>query len=188
MPEPEPITRLLDDWRAGDPEAGRQIVSAVYAELRRLAAIYLRKEFGAVTLQPTVLVNELCLGMLSRAPVHCENRSHFLHVAAQQMRRLIVDYARHRKGLKRGGSTQHFSLDEAREHAIEIDERIADLDDALTRLEQLDPRPASVVELRFFGGLTEPEIAGVLGISVATIKRDWEFARSWLLAQLDSTK
>lgn len=185
QPEPEAqITVLLNDWRAGDEEAGRQLVSSVYRELRRLAAIYLRKEHGAVTLQPTALVNELCLGMLSRAPVSCENRSHFLHVAAQQMRRLIVDHARRRKGLKRGGGDAHFSLDEARDRAIPFDERIADLDEALTRLEQLDPRPASVVEMRFFGGLTEQEIADILGISVPTVKREWEFARSWLLAQL----
>jgi len=187
QPEPsEPITGLLNAWTAGDPEAGRQLISAVYRELRRLAAVYLHKEHGPVTLQPTALVNELCLGMLSRAPVSCENRSHFLHLAAQQMRRLIVDYARERKVLKRGGGQAHFSLDEARESVIEVDSRIADLDDALIRLEQLDSRPASVVEMRFYGGLTEQEIADVLGISVATVRRDWEFARSWLLAQLAS--
>ena len=186
-PEPQaPITRLLEDWRAGDDAAGRELVSNVYRELRRLAAVYLRKEHGPVTLQPTALVNELCLGMLSRAPVNCESRAHFLNLAAQQMRRLIVDHARRRKGLKRGGGDAHFTLDEARDHAIAIDDRIADLDDALTRLEQLDSRAASVVEMRFFGGLKEDEVAEVLGVSLATVKRDWEFARSWLLAQLDS--
>jgi len=184
----QPITGLLNAWTAGDEEAGRQLITAVYRELRRLAGIYLHKEHGRVTLQPTALVNELCAGMLSRAPVSCENRSHFLHLAAQQMRRLIVDYARQRKGQKRGGGQSHFSLDEAREQALEVDHRIADLDDALSRLEQLDPRPASVVEMRFFGGLTEQEVADVLGISLATVRRDWEFARSWLLAQLDSRR
>ena len=180
-----PITRLLDDWRGGNEAAGRELVTAVYRELRRIAAIYLGKERGAVTLQPTALVNELCLGMLSRAPVSCESRAHFLNLAAQQMRRLIVDYARRRKGLKRGGGDCHFTLDELRDHAVPIDDRIADLDDALTRLEGLDSRAASVVEMRFFGGLKEQEIADALAVSLATVKRDWEFARSWLLAQLD---
>ncbi|HLK66685.1 MAG TPA: ECF-type sigma factor [Bryobacteraceae bacterium] len=183
--EQAPITVLLSEWRDGDPEAGRRVVSVVYRELRRLAAVYLSREGKAFTLQPTALVNELCVGMLSRAPVSCENRLHFLHVASQQMRRLIVDHSRRRKGLKRGGDQVHLSLDEARDHAIPFDERIRDLDEALTKLEQLDPRPASVVEMRFFGGLTEQEIADILGISVASVKREWEFARSWLLAQLE---
>jgi RNA polymerase sigma factor (TIGR02999 family) len=178
------FTLLLTEWRGGDDEAGRKLISAVYRELRNLAAIYLRKEFNANTLQPTALVNELCVGMLSGPAVSCENRLHFLHLAAQQMRRLIVDHARRRNGLKRGGGQAHVPLDEARDHAIILDGRIAEINDALTRLEQLDPRPASVVEMRFFGGLTEQEIADVLDISLATVKRDWEFARSWLLAQL----
>lgn len=183
-----PITRWLEDWRAGNQAAGRDLVAAVYRELRRIAAVHISKEHGPVTLQPTALVNELCLGLLSRAPVSCEDRVHFLNLAAQQMRRLIVDYARRRKGLKRGGGDPHFTLDEARDHAISIDNRIADLDDALTRLQSLDPRAASVVEMRFFGGLTEQEIADALAISLATVKRDWEFARSWLLVQLDAVR
>ena len=186
-PEPAPpITGLLDDWRAGDQAAGRELVAAVYRELRRIAAVYIGREHGPVTLQPTALVNELCLDLLSRTPVSCENRAHFLNLAAQQLRRLIVDYARRRTGLKRGGGRTHFTLDEARDHAIPIDDRIADIDDALTRLAVLDPRAASVVEMRFFGGLKEQEIADALDISVATVKRDWEFARSWLLAQLEA--
>jgi RNA polymerase sigma factor (TIGR02999 family) len=179
------ITLLLAEWRGGDGEAGRTLISAVYRELRSLASAYLRKEFNANTLQPTALVNELCVGMLSRPAVSCENRLHFLHVAAQQMRRIIVDHARRRKGMKRGGGQFCMPLDEVLDHEIVLDERIAELNDALTRLEQFDPRPASIVEMRFFGGLTEQEISGVLGISVATVKRDWEFARSWLLAQLN---
>jgi len=111
---------------------------------------------------------------------------HFLHLAARQMRRLIVDHARNRKMLKRGGPLPKLSLDEARDHAVTLDRRIEELNDALTRLEALDTRPAAVVEMRFFGGLTEQEIADVLNISTATVKRDWDFARSWLLSQLDS--
>ena len=178
------ITALLSDWREGDEEAGRQLMEAVYQELRRLAAVYLRRESSAMTLQPTALVHELCVGMLSHAPVSCENRLHFLHLASRQLRRLIVDHARRKKGLKRGGVQAKLTLDEARDHAIVLDERIADVNDALQRLEELDARPAAVVEMRFFGGLTEQEIADVLGISTATVKRDWEFARAWLLAQL----
>ena len=181
-----PITRLLDDWRAGDQTAASELVAAVYGELRRIAAVYIGREHRPVTLQPTALVNELCLDLLSRTPVSCETRAHFLNLAAQQMRRLLVDYARRRKGLKRGGGHIHFTLDEARDHAIPIDDRLADLDDALTRLEALDPRAASVVEMRFFGGLMEQEIADALAVSLATVKRDWDFARSWLLVQLDA--
>lgn len=188
MPEDaQQITVMLSEWRDGNEEAGRQIIAAVYRELRRLAAVYLRRESNAVTLQPTALVNELCVGMLSRAPVSCENRLHFLHLAAKQMRRLIVDHARRRNGLKRGGAQPHLQLDEARDFAIPLDSRIADIHEALTRLEQLEARPAAVVEMRFFGGLTEQEIADILQVSVATVKRDWEFARSWLLAQLDAS-
>jgi RNA polymerase sigma factor (TIGR02999 family) len=182
------ITLLLNQWRAGNEDAGRDLVAAMYRELRRLAAIYLCKESNAVTLQPTALVNELCVDMLSRPPVHCENRLHFVHLAAQQMRRLIVDHARRRRGSKRGGGQAHMPLDEARDHAIPCDDRITELDEALTRLEQLDSRPASVVEMRFFGGMTEQEIADVLGVSIPTVKREWEFARSWLLAQLNPSR
>ena len=137
-----------------------------------------------MTLQPTALVNELCVKLLSNPPVSCENRLHFLHLASRQMRRIIVDHVRRKTGLKRGGLQTPLSLDEARDHAIELDGRIADVNDSLTRLEALDARAASIVEMRFFGGLTEAEIADVLLISTATVRRDWEFARSWLLSQL----
>jgi RNA polymerase sigma factor (TIGR02999 family) len=178
------ITALLTEWREGDEEAGRKVLESVYRELRRLAAVNLRREPEGNTLQPTALVNELCVGMLSREPVSCENRLHFLHLAARQMRRLIVDHARRKKGPQRGGALPHISLDDARDHSIVLDSRMADVNEALDRLQALDARCASVVELRFFGGLTEQEIADVLGVSTPTVKRDWEFARSWLLAQL----
>jgi RNA polymerase sigma factor (TIGR02999 family) len=179
------LTLLLNEWHAGDEASGRKLIAAVYSQLRSLASVYLRRESSANTLQPTALVNELCVGMLSRSAASCENRLHFLHLAAQQMRRLIVDHARRRNGLKRGGGQVLVQLEEARDHAIPLDGRIAEINDALTRLEQLEPRPAAVVEMRYFGGLTEREIADVLGVSVATVKRDWEFARAWLLAQLN---
>jgi RNA polymerase sigma factor (TIGR02999 family) len=178
------ITVLLAQWREGNEAAARQLISAMYRELRRLAAIHLRREANAVTLQPTALVNELCVGLLSHQPVSCENRLHFLHLAAKQMRHLLVDHSRKRNVLKRGGSQGQLPLDEARDHAIPLDGRIVGINDALARLEGLDARAASVVEMRFFGGLREQEIADVLGISIATVKRDWEFARSWLLTQV----
>lgn len=180
------ITTLLTDWRSGDEAAGRELMETVYRELKRLAAVSLRRESNAMTLQPTALVNELCVTLLSGPPLSCENRLHFLHLAARQMRRLIVDHVRRKKGQKRGGGQANLSLDEARDHGLAVDHRIADLNEALTRLEELDARPAAVVEMRFFGGLTEQEIADVLEISTATVKRDWDFARSWLLAQLQS--
>jgi RNA polymerase sigma-70 factor, ECF subfamily len=178
------VTALLNGWRDGDEEAGRQLVEVVYRELRRVASGYLRHEHNAVTLQPTALVNELCVNLLSGPPVSCENRLHFLHLAARQMRRIIVDHVRRNTGLKRGGNQAPLSLDEARDHAVVLDDRIADVNESLTRLEELDSRAAAVVEMRFFGGLTEQEIADVLLVSTTTVKRDWEFARSWLLAQL----
>jgi RNA polymerase sigma factor (TIGR02999 family) len=178
------VTALLTDWREGDEEAGRQLVEAVYRELRRVASVYMRRESNGVTLQPTALVNELCVNLLSGPPVSCENRLHFLRLASRQMRRIIVDHIRRRTGQKRGGSQQPLSLDEARDHVVALDDRIADVNESLTRLEELDSRAAAIVEMRFFGGLTEQEIADVLLISTATVRRDWEFARSWLLAQL----
>jgi len=178
------VTALLSGWREGDEEAGRQLVEVVYRELRRVAQAHLRRESNAMTLQPTALVNELCVKLLSGPPVSCENRLHFLHLAARQMRRIIVDHVRRKTGLKRGGLQQPFSLDEARDHAVALDDRIADVNESLTRLEALDARAAAIVEMRFFGGLTEPEIADVLLVSAATVRRDWEFARSWLLSQL----
>lgn len=183
--ESQDVTALLSDWRDGSEEAGRQLVETVYQELKRIAAIYLRRESSSMTLQPTALVNDLCVNLLSGPPISCENRLHFLHLAARQMRRLIVDHVRRKKMLKRGGNQRKLTLDEARDHTVALDDRIEDMNEALTRLEALDSRPDSVVEMRFFGGLTEQEIADVLGISTATVKRDWDFARSWLLAQLD---
>jgi RNA polymerase sigma factor (TIGR02999 family) len=178
-------TLLLNAWREGDEEAGRKLVTSIYSQLHRLAAACLRNEGDASALQPTALVNELYLSMFSREPVSCENRLHFLNLAARQLRNILIDDARRRKNLKRGGAVEKLVLDEGRDFAIQADERISNLHEALERLEQLDPRCAKVVELRFFGGLTEQEIASLLALSVPTVKRDWEFARSWLLSQIE---
>lgn len=185
---PAQITSLLAAWRDGDERAGRELMAAVYDALRRLAGACLRDESYPGTLQPTVLVNELYLSLFSREPVDCESRSHFFHLAARQMRNLIIDHARRRKNLKRGGDVPKLALDEAREQGIPLDARLLELNDALERLEKLDERSARIVELRFFGGFGEQEIATMLDISVPTVKRDWTFARSWLLAQLETTQ
>jgi RNA polymerase sigma-70 factor (ECF subfamily) len=178
-------TLLLSEWRSGNEEAGRQLISAVYRQLHQLASACIRNERDASSLQPTALVNELYLTLFSRAPVSCENRLHFLHMAARQMRNIVIDDARRRKNLKRGGAVQKLDLNDALDHTIVVDARLDDLNEALERLEKLDERAAKVVELRFFGGLTEQETATLLGVSVPTVKRDWDFARSWLLAQVE---
>ncbi len=180
------VTQLLTAWRGGDEQAARELVGIVYGQLRELAGVYLRNERDPISLQPTALVNELYLSLFAGKPVECEDRLHFLHIAARQMRHLVIDYARRRKNLKRGGNVQKLALDEARDHAIQLDAQLTDLNEALDRLEKMDARSAQVVELRFFGGLTEQEIATLLGISVPTVKRDWDFARNWLLAQLST--
>jgi len=178
-------TLWLSEWQSGNQDAGRKLVDAVYRELHQLASACLRNEWDASSLQPTALVNELYLTLFSRRPLTCENRLHFLNIAARQMRNIVIDDARRRKNLKRGGAVQKLDLDDARDHTIVVDTRIEDLDEALGRLEKLDPRPAQVVELKFFGGLTEQEIADLLKVSVPTVKREWDFARSWLLTQME---
>jgi RNA polymerase sigma factor (TIGR02999 family) len=178
------VSAILTAWGKGDPEAGNQLIGIVYQELRRLVAHYLKGERGDHTLQPTALVHELYLKLFVTEGVLLNDREHFLAVAARQLRRIVVDYARGKNAQKRGGSQGAISLDEATGLAIPADGRVIELDQALGRLETLDSRAAQVVELRFFGGLTDDEVGKTLGISVATVKRDWDFARSWLLNQM----
>jgi RNA polymerase sigma-70 factor (ECF subfamily) len=178
-------TLLLSEWRSGNEDSGRKLIATVYQQLHQLARACVRNERDESSLQPTALVNELYLTLFSREPVSCENRLHFLNLAARQMRNIVIDDARRRKNLKRGGAVQKLVLDDALDHMIIVDDRLDDLNDALERLEKLDERSARVVELKFFGGLTEQEIATLLRVSVPTVKRDWDFARSWLLAQVE---
>ena len=186
MPRPDAttITLWLIEWRNGDRQAGDLLFAAAYEELRRLAAWHLQSERPDHTLQPTALVNELYMKLLAGQAVDWQNRAHFFAVAAQQLRRLLIDHARARLSAKRDGGRVRLTLTEANGLAAPREEDLIELHQALTRLEQLDSRPARVVELRFFGGLTEKEAAEVLGISVATLKRDWDFARAWLSSQL----
>ena len=183
----EDITTLLKDWRQGSQQAGQQLMTSAYQQLRRLAAHYLSHERPNHTLQATALVHELYLRLFSSEPVDWQTRAHFFAVAAQQLRRILVDHARSIQSEKRGGQRVRLSLTEANGWAQEQEKDLLEVDEALQRLAQLDPRAAQIVELRFFGGLKETEIAEVLGISLATLHRDWKAARAWLLSQLMPT-
>jgi RNA polymerase sigma factor (TIGR02999 family) len=179
------ITSLLDRWGAGDPGAFDELLPLVYAELRRLADAYLRRERGDHTLQPTALVHEAYLRLTGLRTANFENRTHFYGAAATAMRRVLVDHARKRRTLKRGQGAP-LSLDDAPDVGIDMRIDLVSLDDALEKLARVAPRPAKVVELRFFGGLSVEETATVLSVAPATVKRHWAFARAWLHRALDA--
>lgn len=178
------ITGLLDRWRSGDQQAANQLMSLVYEELHRIAAREMRREHGGHTLQTTAIVHEAYLRICQSEPIDWQDRAHFFAVAARQLRRVLVDHARRGRSEKRGGEVVKLSLWESDGGSMSRDEDLMAVDQALDRLEVLDPRAARVVELRFFGGLSETEAAEALQISVATLKRDWDFARTWLTRQL----
>lgn len=180
------FTALLTEYRNGDQEAGKQLAVVVYQELRRLAQYYLQRERPDHTLQATALVHEAYVRLFSDGECPWRDRAHFFNVAAQQMRRLLVDHARAAQADKRYGGKLKISLEMLTGVAEERDEDLITLDEALGRLEALYPRASQVVELRFFGGLTEKEAAEVLEISTATLKRDWDFAKAWLYRQISS--
>jgi RNA polymerase sigma factor (TIGR02999 family) len=178
------VTRLLDDLSAGKQQAFDELLPLLYSELRRRAASQLRRERQNHTLQPTALVNEAFLKLVDQRSVRWQNRVHFLAVASQAMRRILLDHARTHRRVKRGGAAPQVTLDEAMiaEESRSID--LLALDEALERLSALDERQARVVELRFFGGLSVEEAAEVLSLSPATIKREWSMAKAWLHAEL----
>ena len=182
------LTVLLRNWRDGDQTSAEQVMELAYSELRRLASHYLRAERPNHTLNATALVNEMYMRLAASEPIDWQNRAHFFAVAATQLRRVLVNYARDRQAQKRGGKQVKLSLTEVGELAQPEELDLMSLDEALTDLGKLDPRAAKVVELRYFGGLTEAEAAEVLGISIATLKRDWTWARAWLIAQLKSSR
>jgi RNA polymerase sigma factor (TIGR02999 family) len=177
------VTRLLVEWRQGNEAAKDQLMSVVYDELRRLAHHYLRRERPGHTLQTTALVHEAYLQLVDQRKVQWENRAHFFGIAAHLMRRILVEYARRRAAAKRAGDEPRVSLAKVSRSA-ERDVAVVALDDALRTLEALDPQQSRIVELRFFGGLTVDETAGVLGVSPRTIKREWRVAKAWLQHQL----
>jgi RNA polymerase sigma-70 factor (ECF subfamily) len=178
------ITGWLARWNDGDETAFEKLVPLVYQELHRLASRYMRGERSGHLLQTTALVNEAYLRLHETDRIHWQDRNHFYAVAARAMRRVLVDFARARKQHKRNGGRQ-VSLDEALTIGSDRSADIVALDDALTTLSKVHQRQSQVVELRFFGGLTEPEIARVLGVSPRTVNSDWRMARSWLLRALN---
>ena len=177
-------TELLVAWSRGDGRAFDQLLPIVNSELHRLARRYMHRERPGHTLQATALVNEAYLRLVDVRRVQWQNRAHFCAMAARMMRRILVDHARARNNTKRGGDVPRVSLDEALEVAIEPRQDLVGLDDALCRLEIIYPRKSQVVELRFFGGLSVEETAEAMHISVDTVKRDWRFAKLWLLREL----
>ena len=184
----EPITEWLAATRGGDGAARERLIEAIYGELRRSASRELRRFRGIETMQTTALVNEAYLRLLAGTELEFESRSHLFGVAAVAMRRLLVDRARERLSQKRGGGARPATLDdEAEAIADGASDEIVALDEALGLLERLDPRLARVVELRFFGGLTEEETAAALGSSERTVRRDWTKARAFLHRHLDAT-
>ncbi len=178
------VSQLLLSWRQGDRKALDALVPLVYQELRRLARLQLRNERSNHTLQSAALVHEAYLRLIGASPGEWQGRAHFLAIAAQLMREILVDYARRHAAAKRGGGACKLSLDEAAITPRQTDVDLVALDDALRELSRLDRRQCRVVELRFFAGLTLQEIAEVLDIAPATVQRDWTAARAWLHRQI----
>jgi RNA polymerase sigma factor (TIGR02999 family) len=181
LQKPKEITRMLQEWSGGKQEALDALLPLVYAELHRQASRYLRRERAGHTLQTTALIHEAYLKLIDQREVNWQNRAHFFGIAAQAMRRILVDYAKTRHREKRGGVAENLPLEEAA--LVVSEERSIDLvalDEALTRLAKFDERQARIVELRYFSGLTIEETAEVLRISPATVKSDWNVAKAWL--------
>jgi RNA polymerase sigma factor (TIGR02999 family) len=181
---PQDVTGLLVRWRSGDREALDALTPLVYDELRRLAKSYLRRERPDHTLDGTALVHEAYMRLVDQRHVEWRNRNHFFALAAELIRRILVDHARARIAAKRGGSNVKLSLDEALAPADEKDLNILALDDALVALGKADPQQSRIVELRYFAGLTIEETADVMEISPATVKRDWTTAKAFLKREM----
>ncbi|MCA1626914.1 MAG: sigma-70 family RNA polymerase sigma factor [Acidobacteria bacterium] len=181
---PNDVTRLLVQLTDGDRDVLNELLPLVYNELRQLAAKYLRREREGHTLQPTALVHEAYLRLIDQKQVRWQNRAHFFGVAAQMMRRILVDHARTHNAEKRGGQFQLLSLDENIDVSATPAADLVALDDALNRLAAIDEQKSRIVELRFFGGLSVEETAEVLGVSTPTIKRQWRMAKAWLYGQV----
>ncbi len=181
---PQAVTLLLEKWSAGDRAALDQLMPLVYDELRRLAGNYLRRERPDHTLQPTALVNEAYMQMVDQTRARWQNRAQFIGVAAQLMRRILVDHARAHSADKRGGQYYTVSLSEADRFGGRPDVELLAIHEALERLAEIDAQQARVVELKFFGGLTIGEATEVLGVSHTTVERDWKMARAWLRREM----
>ncbi len=184
LPSSHEVTRLLKAWGAGDEQALEQLTPLVYRQLHQIAQRYMRGERSGHTLQTTALVNEAYLRLVDCAQVNWQDRAHFFAISANLMRRILIDFARSRGYLKRGGAVPHIPLDEAPSVSNEADVNLVALDDALTALAVIDERKSKVVELRFFAGLNVEETAEVLRVSSDTVMRDWKLAKMWLLREL----
>ena len=183
-PTERPVTALLARWRAGDAKALESLIPLVYEELRSLAQHYLRRERPNHTLQTTALIHEAYLKLVDQRAVQWQNRAHFFGVAAQLMRRVLVDYARQRAADKRGGGVDLLPLEDSMAIGVSNQIDMIAVDDALNRLATVDPDQVRLVELRFFGGLTIEETAEVLGWSSGSVKREWTVARAWLQREI----
>ena len=186
-PPQHEITQLLAEWRDGNQSALDELYPLVYDELHRLARRYMSRERKGHTLQTTALINEAYVRLVDQKNVHWANRSHFFAISAQIMRRILIDHARRHLYAKRGGGAQQVSLEEVAAITPNPSRELVRLDDALKSLAEMDPRRSQVVELRYFGGLNNEEIAGVLNISANTVTRDRNMARAWLYQQLSET-
>jgi RNA polymerase sigma factor (TIGR02999 family) len=183
---PNEITKLLKAWRGGDQAALNQLISLLYPELHQIASFHLRGEAGNATLQSTALVHEAYMRLVGRSEHDWKSRSHFIGVASQIMRTMLVDRARARSAQKRGGGALTLSLDESIDAPVTPNMDLLSVDHALTELARLDPQQGRIVELRFFGGLTNDEAAEVLGVSTSTVKRDWNMAKAWMFRELST--
>jgi len=182
--QPEPVTRILDSVREGRTGAAEQLFRIVYDELRKLAAAQMRSERTGHTLQPTALVHEAFIRLVKDDQARWDNRAHFFGAAAEAMRRILVDHARARLAVRRGGDRRKVSLDDTPDLVLDRAGEVLGVDEALTRLAAIDARKARLVELRFFGGLGIEEAAAVLGISPRSVKRDWSYAKAWLYREM----
>jgi RNA polymerase sigma factor (TIGR02999 family) len=182
------VTQLLSDWSRGDPKAREELMPLVYGELRRLAQSYLRRERSDHTLQATALVHEAYLRLVEQNDVQWNNRGHFFAITAQAMRRILVDHARGHQAAKRGGEGEKIPIEDAFALSNDRPDAFLALDECLRRLAEVDPRQEQIVELRVFAGMSVDEIAGVLKISTATVKRDWTMAKAWLSLELGNRK
>jgi RNA polymerase sigma factor (TIGR02999 family) len=182
----ENVTQLLGRWTGGDKAALDELMPIVYNELRSLAKKYLRDERSGHTLQPTALVNEVYMRLVDQQAASFQSRAQFFGLAARLMRNILVDHARKRRAAKRGGEPYRLSISTADRIGRKPELDLVALDDALTRLSALNPQHSKTVELRFFGGLTIEETAEAMGISHATVERDWSFARAWLRREMSA--
>jgi len=178
--DPSRLTALLNRMHQGDRDAAERAMGLVYEELHRIAVNRFAHENAGHLLQATALINEAYLRLMGAGPLTISNRNHFFALASEQMRRVLVDHARSELAGKRGGDAVRVNLDDVQIGAGEQTVDVLSLDEALSHLQQLDPRTAEVVILRYFGGHTEREVAEILDVSLITVRRDWEFARSWL--------